>query len=356
MLTLECNQASMKKILLVLFGLIFIAGLAALWFFTGSATAFEKKNYFLEIPTGSRYEDVLAKLEKDTVLRSPASFNFVAKRLDYPEKVKAGRYNIPKGSSLLTIIRKLRNGQQDPVNLVINKLRTKEDLASMVGRKLEIDSATFINYLLNPDSLRLWGLDSNTILSTVIPNTYTYFWNTSPSRIMDKLLAARETFWNEERKAKAEKLGFTPEQVVSLASIVEEETNNNQEKDTIASVYINRLKINMRLGADPTVKFALRDFSLKRIYHKHLAVESPFNTYRVAGLPPGPICTPQAVTIDAVLNAAVTKYLYFVANPKFDGTHIFAENYKQHLVNAKAYQQALDTYLKKKNKPEDTGS
>lgn len=346
----------MKKILILLLALAIIGLITAFWLFSGSATGFSKKTLYLEIPTGSTYEDVLVRLKKDTVVRSTGLFNFVAKRLDYPEKIKAGRYAIQQGSSILTIVRKLRNGQQEPVNLVINKLRTREDLASLVGRKLEIDSAVFIGYLLNPDSLKHWGLDSNTLISTILPDTYTYFWNTTPARVMDKFLAARKTFWNETRLQQAASLGLTPEQVVTLASIVEEETNNNQEKDTIASVYLNRLKINMRLGADPTVKFALKDFSLRRIYNKHLAVESPFNTYRVAGLPPGPICTPQQVTIDAVLNPATTKYLYFVASPKFDGTHIFAENYQQHLANARIYQKALDIYLKKKNQPEDTGS
>lgn len=346
----------MKKILIILLAVAAIGLLVVLWLFSGSATGFSKKTYYLEIPTGSTYEDVLAIMKKDTVLKSPALFSFVANRLDYPEKVKAGRYAISKGSSILSIVRKLRNGQQEPVNLVINKLRTREDLASLVGRKLEVDSAAFMQYVLNPDSLKHWGLDTNTLISTVIPDTYTYFWNTTPARVMEKLLVARKNFWNDTRKQQAAKLGLTPEQVITLASIVEEETNNNPEKDTIASVYLNRLKINMRLGADPTVKFALKDFSLRRIYNKHLAVESPFNTYRVAGLPPGPICTPQQVTIDAVLNPATTKYLYFVASPKFDGTHIFAENYQQHLANARVYQKALDIYLKKKNQPEDTGS
>lgn len=346
----------MKKVLLVLFGVLLLLLLTAVWSFTGSATAFEQKTYYLEIPTGSTYENLLAQLKRNQILKSNTVFDFAAKRLGYPEKLKAGRYAITKGSSLLTIIRKLRNGQQEPVNLVITKLRTKEDLASLAGRKFEFDSASFMQLVLNKDTLQSYGLDTATLLTAVFPNTYTFFWNTTPSRVMQKLLNERKVFWTEERKQKAAKLGLTPEQVVTLASIVEEETNNNQEKDSIASVYLNRLKINMRLGADPTVKYALRDFSLRRIYHKHLAVESPYNTYRVAGLPPGPICTPQTVTIDAVLNVANTKYLYFVASPKFDGTHIFAENYTQHLANAKTYQKALDEYLKKKNKPEDTGN
>src|SRR5262249_38083245 len=148
-----------------------------------------------------------------------------------------------------------------------------------------------------------------------LPDTYTYYWNTTPRRILEKITKTSIAFWTPERLKKAAEKGLTREQVVILASIVEEETNKSSEKDTIASVYINRLNKGMRLGADPTVKFALRDFSLTRIYNKHLGVESPFNTYRVTGLPPGPICTPQKSTIDAVLNAPATNYLYFVANP-----------------------------------------
>lgn len=346
----------MKRIVLASVVVIGIIILLAAWVWFGSATAFEGDRYFLEIPTGSTYEQVLDKIRNEQVLKSPGLFNTIAKQLDYPEKVKAGRYLITKGSGVVAIVRKLRNGQQEPVNLVINKLRTKEDLASFAGRKLEFDSAAMLAFLNNPDSLRPHGLDTNTVMTAILPNTYTYFWNTTPSRVMQKFLAARTAFWTDTRLEKARTLGLTPEQVVSLASIVEEETNKNQEKDTIASVYLNRLKIHMRLGADPTVKFALRDFSLKRIYHKHLAVESPYNTYRVQGLPPGPICTPQTVTIDAVLNAATTKYLYFVASPAFDGTHIFAENFQQHMVNARLYQKKLDEYLKKKNQSEDTGA
>ncbi|MBC6489899.1 endolytic transglycosylase MltG [Flavihumibacter stibioxidans] len=346
----------MKKILVfILLAVLAIAGYMA-WLLLGPATAFKEKQFNLEIPTGSNYEAVQELLEKGPVINHPNLFNLVAKQLGYPEKVKAGRYIIKKGSSLLSIIRKLRNGRQDPVNLVITKLRTREDFASLAGRKFEFDSVSFHSYLNNNDSLRQFGLDSNTIMAGILPDTYTFFWNTTPSRVLQKILRSRDAFWTTDRLAKAKKKGFTPEQVVTIASIVEEETNKNDEKDTIASVYINRLNKGMKLGADPTVKFALRDFSLKRIYNKHLAVESPWNTYRVTGLPPGPICTPQKVTIDAVLNAPATDYLFFVARADFSGYHVFAENYTEHLVYAREYQQALDAYMKKKNQPEDTGN
>lgn len=346
----------MKRFILLFFlTLIVLAGIGA-WLVIGPATAFGDKVYHLEIPTGSRYNDVLEKIDTGHVVHYPAIFNLIARQLDYPERVKAGRYSIRSGSSLVSIIRKLRNGSQDPVNLVITKLRTKEDFAGLAGRKFEFDSAAFISYLNSNDSLSKYGLDSNTIMAGIIPNTYTYYWNTTPTKVLEKIMQSRKNFWNTGRMELAAKKKMTPEQVVTLASIVEEETNKNDEKPAIASVYINRLNSGMRLGADPTVKFALRDFSLKRIYNKHLAVESPYNTYRVTGLPPGPICTPQTVTVDAVLNAPDTRFLYFVAKPDFSGYHVFAENYKEHLLLARAYQQALDTFMKKKNQPEETGN
>lgn len=345
----------MKKIILFLaLALILIAAIGA-WLFAGSATAFDTPTYQLEIPTGSQYSDVLQQLEAKPILKHPALFNFLARRLDYPAKLKAGRYILHKGSSLITILRKLRNGQQDPVNLVITKLRTREDLAALAGRKLEFDSAAFMQYLLNNDTLTKYGLDTNTVMVAVMPDTYTYFWNTTPSKVMGKMFRAYSAFWTEARKQKAQAKGLSPQQATILASIIEEETNNNDEKGNIASVYLNRISKGMKLGADPTVKFALRDFGLRRIYQKHLAVESPYNTYRVAGLPPGPICTPQRVTIDAVLDAPQTDYLYFVARADFSGHHAFAATYEEHLKNAKAYQQALDKLQESKRTPEETG-
>ncbi|MBZ5855815.1 endolytic transglycosylase MltG [Flavihumibacter profundi] len=346
----------MKRILLLLaiIGAI-LAGTVA-WIFLGPATAFKGKTFQLEIHTGSTYENVILEIRNKNLVYHPAMFNLLAKQLNYPEKVKAGRYTLHNGSSLVSIIRKLRNGQQDPVNLIITKLRTKEEFAGLAGKKFESDSAIFLQYLVNNDSLAKYGLDSNTIMGGVMPDTYTYFWNTAPSKVLEKIIKTYKEFWTDERIRKARLKGLTPQQVIVLASIVEEETNKNEDKGNIASVYLNRLNKGMRLAADPTVKFALRDFGLKRIYNKHLAVESPYNTYRYSGLPPGPICTPQRVTIDAVLDAPQTNYLFFVAKADFSGYHVFAETYQQHLENAKAYQQALDNYMKTKNTPEDTGN
>jgi UPF0755 protein len=180
-------------------------------------------------------------------------------------------------------------------------------------------------------------------MTAVFPNTYTYFWNSTPTQIFKKLFAEYKNVWNDERKQKAAGIGLTPTESYILASIIEEETNAKDEKDTMASVYRNRLKKSIRLGADPTVKFALRDFSLKRIYEKHLAVVSPYNTYRNYGLPPGPICTPTLETLDEVLNSPETEYLYFVAKPDLSGRHLFAKNYNDHLKYAKQYRKTLDS-------------
>jgi UPF0755 protein len=205
-----------------------------------------------------------------------------------------------------------------------------------------------MQFLLDHDTLAKFNLDTNTVMTVVFPNTYTYFWNTTPSRIFDKLYSEYRQFWTEERKALADSLGLNPQSAYTLASIVEEETNANDEKGNIASVYLNRIRTGMRLGADPTVKYALRDFSLKRIYKKHLEVVSPYNTYKVAGLPPGPICTPSVTTLDSVLHSPKTDYIYFVARSDFAGYHQFTTNYADHLKYAKIYQHALDSLIKVK--------
>jgi UPF0755 protein len=338
----------MKRIVrIVLLALLVVTGWFA-WKFLGPATGFDTKNYYLHIRTGATYQDVLDSLTKNQVISNPAIFNIVANRLDYPRKVKAGRYDIKKGMSAVNIVRMLKNGQQEPVNLVITKIRTKEDLASMVGRKFECDSASFIAFLNNADSLKQYHLDSNNVMTAVFPNTYTYFWNTTPSKIFAKLHNGYESFWTTERLSEAGGHHLTPQTAYTLASIVEEETLKKDDKPKIASVYLNRIDKGMRLSADPTVKFALRDFGLKRIYEKHLAVESPYNTYKVMGLPPGPICTPSAQTIDAVITSPKTNYLYFVARPSLDGYSNFAETYEAHLKYAKEYQQALDKLMQQK--------
>ncbi len=336
----------MKKILLILLLFLLLIVLVFAYKLFGPATNFSEAKKYLYIHTGHATKaDVMNSLNDSGYFSNPVLFQTAAGKLKVWERLRPGKYEIAKGSSLFTLIRKLRNGSQTPVNFVITKLRTKKDFAALVGRKFESDSSLFFHYITSNDSLRKYNLDTNTVMTAVFPNTYSLLWNSNPNRIFSKLNEERKKFWTEERKQKAKASGFTPEQVYTLASIIEEETLQDDEKGTIASVYINRLKKGMYLGADPTVKFAVGDFSLKRIYLGHInsTASSPYNTYKNKGLPPGPICTPSEKTIDAVLNAEKTDYLFFCAKPNSNGHHAFAATDKEHAINAKAYQQWLDS-------------
>ena len=338
-------EVPMKRFLLLVLFLFLLALAFISWRILGPATAFSGDSYSLYIRTGMTYEQLLNLLKKDTVLVSPAFFNRVAERTDYPLEIKAGKYEIKKDMNLLHILRMLHNGRQTPVHLVILKFRTMEGLAGAVGKKIECDSDCIAAFIHNKDSLRQFGVDTNTLMTIVIPDTYTYFWNAPPSAVFKKMYVNYKTWWTSARIQQAASKGLTPATATILASIVEEETNATADKGKIASVYLNRMAKGIRLGADPTVKFALRDFELKRIYDKDLKVESPYNTYQHEGLPPGPICTPSSQTLEAVLQAPTTDYLYFVAKPGNSGYSNFAITYKQHLENAKAYQEWLDRQL-----------
>lgn len=329
----------MKKVLLI--GLIILLLAAAIggWIFLGPGTGFSAPKKYLYIGSNvATKEAVLDSLKKNKIVSFVPAFDFLATRLNYWTAIKPGRYEIKEGNSLLTIVRMLRNGRQAPVNLVITKLRTKEDFARFMGARFEFDSAAMIAFLNNADSMQNFGADTASALWTVLPDTYTYFWNTTPSAVYRKLYNGSTKFWTGERKAAANAIGLSPKESYILASIIEEETTNNKEKDTVASVYLNRLKKGMPLQADPTLKFAVRNFALKRIAGPILDVASPYNTYRNKGLPPGPICTPSKVTIEAVLNPAQTSYLYFVANSRLNG-HLFSTTFEEHIKKAAAYRQ-----------------
>ena len=339
-----------KKLFLGILAVIILGVAFTGWrFFTGN-TNFDQKAKYLYIHTGhATFNEVMKSVRDSGFLKNPGSFEFLAKRMDLSFKLSPGKYEIKKGASLFDIVRMLRNGRQVPVNLVITKLRTEEDLASLIGRKFECDSLSVAGFLHNNDSLKAYGFDSNTVMAGIYPNTYTYFWNSTASTIFKKLFAEYHKVWTTQRLQQAQQHGLTPIQAYILASIVEEETTIQEDKGNIASVYLNRFRKGMRLQADPTVKFALKNFALRRIYEKHLAVESPYNTYRNTGLPPGPICTPSIATLDAVLNSPETNYLYFVAKSDFSGRHVFSETYEEHLKNAKEFQKALDEQQKIKD-------
>ncbi|HEY4111840.1 endolytic transglycosylase MltG [Puia sp.] len=331
----------MKKFIFGIVLILLVAGVFVLFRFFGPATAFEGDSYFLYVRTGINYEQLVDTLKQNNVLRSPAFFNWVAGRMDYPQNLRAGKYEIKKGMSMSTIVRMLKNGRQVPVKIVITKFRTLQGLAGAIGKKLEADSAVLGSYLHNDDSLRAFGVDSNTVMAIVVPNTYTYFWNAPPSAVFKKMYAAYKAWWTPQRVQAARARNLTPVTATILASIVEEETNAQSDKGRIASVYLNRLAKNMRLDADPTLKFAERDFEAKHLYNNDKTVESPYNTYRHEGLPPGPICTPSEATLEAVLGSPATDYLFFSAKPDFSGYSNFAATYKEHQAFAKAYQEEL---------------
>ena len=335
----------MKRILSILFLIIVLIGMYTGWNVLGPVVS-APENKFLYIKTGSQYNDVKDQLISQKILSHTFFFNLISTSLKYNEHIKPGRYLVKNGSNLLSLIRMLKSGNQEPVRLVITKLRTKEDLAAKIGENFEVDSSEAIHFLTSNDSLASYHLDTNTVMTTFIPNSYLLWWNSSFSKILLRLKKQHDYFWEGERSKKAKGKGFTPEEIYTIASVVEEETNMDADKGKIASVYINRIKKGMKLEADPTVKFAMRNFELKRILHGHLSFPSDYNTYQQIGLPPGPICTPSITTIDAVLDAPTTDYIFFVAKPDFSGYSNFANSYSEHLVNAKLYQHALDQLQK----------
>ncbi len=331
-----------KRILSVIFVLLLLVAAFAGWRLLGPATAFDGEKRFLYIRTGMGYEQLLDSLRQDSLLQSPSFFDWIARKRDYPSNIKAGKYEIKKDMSLVDIIRMLRNGRQSPIHLVITKLRTRETLASIIGRKFECDSAEAMRFFESNDSLSAFGLDSNNFMTAILPDSYTLFWNTTPGAIYRKMFAGHRAFWTPERRQQAAERGLNPSTAYILASIVEEETNAQADKGKIASVYLNRMAKGMKLGADPTIKFAMGDFELKRIYTKYTLTPSPYNTYLYPGLPPGPICTPSQQTLTDVLESPKTDYLFFVARPDLSGYSNFSSNYKEHLEYRKQYTEALD--------------
>lgn len=331
-----------KKILLWAVAILIIAGALIGFKVFGPNTDGFRKGEFLYIPTGADYEMVKNILDNEGFVRDIHSFDFLAKQAKYPLMVKAGKYHITKGMSNFDIIRMLRSGRQTPVKLVIKKLRTRQELIRLLSNNLETDSNVLRQMLNDNTYLSQFGLDSNTVMCAVLPDTYEFWWNTSSDRAFRKFAKYYKQYWTSERLQKAQSKGLTPPQVVTVASIVEEETNYNPEKPNIASVYLNRLKKGMKLQADPTVKFAANDFTIRRITSSTTSLPSPYNTYYTIGLPPGPICTPSKKSIEAVLIAPATDYLYFCAKEDFSGSHRFASTYSDHQKNAQLYQRALN--------------
>lgn len=301
------------------------------------------EEYYLYIHHNATYRDVLDSLQAHGCIVDSTFFNWLANRKEYPQNIKAGRYKVVPNMSINTLLNHLRSGNQEPMKVVIGKFRSKEKMAQLLSRKLDFDSADFMKALTDSSLLDTMGLTQETALALFIPNTYEVYWSITPEEFLWRMYKEKESFWNKKnRRDKAEKMNMTELEVVILASIVDEETNKNDEKPLVASVYLNRLRRGYLLQADPTVRFAINDFSIRRVLRKHLRYDNPYNTYIYKGLPPGPICIPSIASIDAVLEDKQTKYMFFCAKEDFSGYHNFAISHAEHVQNARKFQKALN--------------
>lgn len=318
-----------------------------------------KKKTILYIPTHADFSQVCDSLQTQEGVGNLFVFKSLAKYKNYDQNIKAGRYVLDRGMRNLTLLRKLKSGNQDPVKLKLNTVRTLEQLAGRISTQMEIDSLGLLKFFRNDEFAAQYKigdsvLNTQRLIACFIPNTYFVNWNLDAQAIFERMFKEQQIFWNAKssnacgtdeelnRKERAQRMGLNPLDVITIASIVEEETHFNPEKPQVASVYLNRLRKGMLLQADPTVKFANGDFALRRIRGEHTKIESPYNTYRYKGLPPGPICMPSISSIDAVLCDEKTPYLYFCAKSDFSGAHAFASNFAEHQINARAYHKALN--------------
>ena len=296
----------------------------------------------LTIPSGAEYEYVQNELEKAEIVQNMASFSLTSQILKYDQLVKGGKYEISNGMTNWELVRKLRAGAQDPMKLRFKAHRRTSEVIAEIAAQLEISEESLFEKLKDEAFLGELGFNSTNIAGLFIPNTYDVYWTVTPESLFKRLKKEYDGFWNAKRRGLAEQLHFSKEEVITLASIVQAESYIAEERPRVAGVYMNRLKKGIRLQADPTVIYAVGDFTIKRVLNKHLEFESPYNTYIHAGLPPGPINNPEVSAIEAVLNHEKHGYYYFCANPDFSGTHAFSKSLTQHLKYAREYQRKLN--------------
>jgi UPF0755 protein len=337
------HKSFVVKSTVIFFALVLIISLLlGANFYTKVYRSNSLQDGYLFIPTGSVFNDVIENLENENLIKDINSFVWLAKKKNYQNHVYAGRYKIDSSMNNNNIINKLRSGHQDPVKVIFNSVRTREQLAGKIASQIEADSASLVKSFYNDSIINDFNLKQETISCIFLPNTYEFWWNSSANTFMNKMYSEYKRFWNDDRLKKANKLNLTKEDVITLASIVDEETLYNVEMPRVAGLYINRLRRRMYLQADPTLKFAIGDFTIKRVLNVHKQIDSPYNTYKKYGLPPGPISIPSISAIDAVLNFESHKYIYMCAKPDFSGYHNFAKSLSQHNINARNYQRALN--------------
>ena len=310
--------------------------------FKPNVTANNGEKHELFIPTGAGYDEVKKLLKENNIVKDINAFDWVAHKMNYPNKIYPGRYLIRPKMNSRKLIQMLRSGKQVPFDVVINNIRTKDQLVGLVGSTLERDSIDLAGLLSSKGYLSEKGFTPDNVASMFISDTYKFNWNTSAEQFVDRMHGEYQKFWTDKRKSKAKEKNLSPLEVITLASIVEEETKKTDEMDDVAGVYINRLRSDWPLQADPTLKFAIGDFTITRILEKDTHIDSPYNTYKHLGLPPGPIRIPSKKALEATLNATDHKYMFFCAKEDFSGYHNFAVTLAEHNINARKYQRELN--------------
>jgi UPF0755 protein len=334
-----------KKLLYALstFGLIVILCIILVYkMLFGLNIKLDNKATTIYIKDTSTYRQAMDSVKAHLLINDPKIFNWIAEKKNYPQLVKPGRYVFEKDLSYTGLINLLRSGRQNPVNITFSKVRTLSDLAGKVGGRIEADSAEIIAFLDDPENYINDGFTKENVISVFIPDTYEFFWNTSAKGFYSRMLKEYRKFWTDERLAKAKAVKLTPVEVAILASIIDDEVAKPDEKPRIAGVYLNRLRRGIPLQACPTIKYALNDWTITRVLKAYLKVDSPYNTYKHYGFPPGPIGCPTIEGIDAVLNAEKHDYLYFAAKADFSGYHNFSRTLTEHNRYAALYQKELN--------------
>lgn len=330
--------------MIVLVILLFIGLGGALWFYylRYFGPNVSGKHEYLYIHTGENYDQLYDTIREKGMVNDTTTFNWAAHNMKFINRVKPGKYRLHEGMSNRKFIRMLELGEQEPVTLAFHNLRLKEQFAGFVAKKIEPDSTAILRLLDSADYLKPYGFTPENVYAMFMPNSYQILWNTSPEKFFKRMYANYEKFWTPERKQQAAEINLSPVQVSVLASIVDAEALHDDEMPTIAGLYLNRLKKGMKLEADPTIIYAVHDFTIKRVLNKYLSINSPYNTYLHTGLPPGPIMMPSVNAVNAVLNYKKSNYIYMCAKEDFSGYHNFATNVADHLVNAHKFQKALN--------------
>ena len=343
------KSGKFRKVLIAFAGLIVILGGISFYdyykkIFGVNVKTLTNTPEFVYIPTGSSLGDVVRILDQNNLLINSASFEWLAVKMNYDENVKPGKYQVKPGMNNKELVALLRSGKQTPVKLIFNNIRTRDDFAEKIASQIEAGEDELLRLLQNKqfvDSLGD-GFTTENVMALFLPNTYEFYWNTSARQFIERMKKEYDRFWDEQKLAKAKKIGFTPPEVTVMASIVEQETKKKDEMPRVAGVYMNRYLKGWKLEADPTLVFANNDFSIRRVLNVHKQIDSPYNTYKYTGLPPGPISIPSLTAINSVLNYEKHDYMFFCARPDFSGYHSFAETYSQHMINARKFQKELN--------------